>query len=309
MKRNTNTIGAKGEKNYFDNQSKKFVLVLIKLGKALFYDTPVHRTKLANVVFERLFHAAYKKDTVVEVAYEGGIFKIPSKDISLLPSILNNNYEKYEISLFKKLLKPGDVMVDIGANIGLFSVIGSKSVGSSGKVYSFEPEPGNYALLTSNLLLNGATNVHTENLAIGDKKDTMLLQIEKNSIGSHSLIKRGQDTIEQEVKVDVVKLDDYFKDLKSEICVMKVDVEGYEPYVLNGAKKILARVEYLFFEYNRTDVEENFGISDMVGLLNSFPYLYSINEKTRKLKEFSDTDFTDTRYVNLLASRKKIAFA
>ena len=67
--------------------------------------------------------------------------------------------EKYETELFKKMVQDGMVVVDIGANIGYYTLIAAKLVGNKGIVYAFEPEPSNYELLCQNIAINGYTNV------------------------------------------------------------------------------------------------------------------------------------------------------
>ncbi len=284
---------------------KTLTLFIIRVGKKLFYNTPVHRSKIVNIVYEKLFHAAFDKAAVVEVPYQGYKFKVPARDITILPSLMNNNYEKHEIALLKRVLKPGMTFVDIGANIGLFSVVGAKAVGKIGKIYCFEPEPGNHALLQENLALN-KVNAITEQLAVGAKKATLQLQIEKNSIGTHSLLQRDNKSIEHQIEVRVVKLDDYFTKKLGSIDVLKIDVEGYEPFVLKGAENVLKQVQYLFFEYSKADVESSYGIDKMVKLLSSFPYMYGINEKTQSIKPFPVTEFHRAKYLNILATKQEL---
>ncbi len=289
-----------------DKLLKTIILFIIRVGKKLFYNTPVHRSKIVSIAYEKLFHAAFNKATVVEVPYEGYKFKVPARDITILPSLMNNNYEKQEIALLKKVLKPGMTFVDIGANIGLFSVIGAKAVGKKGKAYCFEPEPGNYQLLKENLILNKVTNAVLEPLAVGAKKATMQLQIEKNSIGTHSLLQRQTKSIERQVEVKVIKLDDYFTSKHDTVDVLKIDVEGYEPFVLKGAENVLKQVQYLFFEYSKADVVSSYGIDKMVKQLDSFPYRYGINEKTQSMKPFPITEFHKAKYLNILATKREL---
>lgn len=258
------------------------------------------------MLYEKLFHFVIDGKKVVEVRYEDCLLMVPGRDITMLPSILNDNYEKYEIELLKRILKPGMTFVDVGANIGLFSIIAAKIVGSSGKVYAFEPEPENYSLLKDNVALNNTTAIVTENKAVGSKRGTLPLTIEKNSIGTHSLLEKTDSNIERTVRVDVITLDDYFKGLGSPIDVLKIDVEGYEPFVLQGSQKLLNNVDFVFMEFNKTDVETHFGVKAMLDLIKMFPYVYGIQEKQHRLKAFSATDFYKTKYLNVLLAKNEI---
>jgi len=286
---------------------KSIILFIIKIGKILFYNTPFHRSKLVNVIYEKLFHSVYKKDEILEVPYLGCIFKIPARDMTILPSLINNDYERYVLDLYKQILKPGMTVVDIGANIGIFSILGAKVVGTTGTIICFEPEPGNFELLKENILINNVVNVRPENLAVGAEKAVLKLQIERNSIGTHSILNRADKGIEREVSVNVVSIDDYVKRLKHPIDVMKIDVEGYEPYVLMGGRCVIEKVQYLFFEYIKSDIEASIRIDDFLDLLSSFPFIYGIDEKRHSIRRFTLDDFQHVKYINILASKTEVS--
>ena len=84
---------------------------------------------------------------------------------SLLLSV-NGAYEESEARLFEQSIRPGDVVVDIGANIGYYTLLAARAAGPQGHVYAFEPERGNYGLLTRNLAENGYTNVSAHDTAV-----------------------------------------------------------------------------------------------------------------------------------------------
>lgn len=291
---------------YDPNQTfkKKFVLIIIRIARRLFYNTPVHRSKVINVIYEKVFHAAFKEG-LVQVTLDDLTFKIPSQDITILPSLLNGCYEQFEIALLKRMLRTGMTFVDVGANVGLYTVIASRLVGESGKVYAFEPEPKNFHLLKENLSSNNSTNVQVQMLAVGNQNGHMTLHLEKNSVGTHSLINKHGIEGEQ-IMVDTIKLDDWFANVTEEIDLLKIDVEGYEPFVLEGSQSLLHRTRYVVFEYNKSDVITNNGIRHLLDQLRDFPYLYGIDEKHQSLMPFTESDFSSTNYINILASKSKI---
>lgn len=265
------------------------------------YRTPLHRLRLVTLVYGKLFHIAFGNLQIIQVPYEGSTFRLPTQDITILPSLLNDCYEKAEIKILRNLLKPGMTFVDIGANVGIYSVLASRLVGDGGKIYAFEPEPRNFELLKENLVLNGISNVHLANLAVGNNNEVMALQIARNSIGSHSLLARKD--VENEVLVNVVRLDDWFDCSFPPIDVLKIDVEGYEPFVLEGAQRLLHVIKFILFEYNKSDVDLHGGIAHLAQLLNHFPYFYRINERKGDISAVSLSDIASTRYTNILASR------
>ncbi len=223
--------------------------------------------------------------------------------MTILPSLLNNNYEKCEIEIFKNILKPGMTIVDIGANVGLYSVIASKVVGKKGRVYSFEPEPLNYKVLKKNISLNNCQNVLCEQMALGDKSGTAYLFKEARSIGTHSMIKKKHGS-QEKISVKVTKLDEYFSSTKK-IDAIKIDVEGFELSVLVGARMILKNVNYLFFEFTKN--ERNDETTKFIKHLSGFRYFYLINEKTSRTKQISLQSLAKLHYANILASKNPLS--
>ena len=96
------------------------------------------------------------------------------KEDSLLLSTRKNNYDRFEIECLKQLIKEGDTVVDLGANIGYYTLILAQLVGKSGHVYAFEPEPSNFEILSKNVKENKHDNVTLVQKAISDKKDFCL---------------------------------------------------------------------------------------------------------------------------------------
>jgi FkbM family methyltransferase len=288
------------------NLASKTVFFIIKVAKKLFYNTPVHRWKPITIIYTKLFHLIYPAGKEVDVTYEGCTFRIPTNDITILPSMLNNDYEKFEIELLRKLAQPETTFADVGANIGLFSAVASKIVGENGRVFAFEPEPDNFALLNYNLKANGMTNVTTVQTAIGAHADTLKLNLQANSIGTHSLLALPDKTVTSQVEVPVITLDDYFTKQGVWPQLIKIDVEGYEPFVLEGAQKTLGEVKTLMLEYMKSQITANYGVDKFTSLLASFPYLYRIDEAKRRLEPIAPSDFDHIVYMNLIATKEPI---
>lgn len=132
-------------------------------------------------------------------------------------------------------LKPGDVVLDIGAYVGMFTVKASKAVGEHGIVVAIEPSPENYAMLIGNCM--GLDNVIKIRKAIMAKNGTGNLYYSK-SAAANSLVTRWKRYIE----VETITLDDLVDELKLDrIDLIKVDAEGAEIDVLKGAQKVLAK--------------------------------------------------------------------
>jgi FkbM family methyltransferase len=147
------------------------------------------------------------------------------------------NYEAYTTYLFRAAIKPGATVVDIGANIGYFSIIGAQKTGSHGKVCAFEPAPDNFRLLRKNVQLSGAVNVTCIQKAVaGESKSTTLF--ESNHPGQHSLLLQPYTKTGHTRTVECVTLDEYLDG--QTVGVIKMDIEGYEYFALQGMRRTIA---------------------------------------------------------------------
>jgi FkbM family methyltransferase len=148
----------------------------------------------------------------------------------------NVPFEPEVVRSLQTLVDPGSTVLDIGANIGYFTAYMSKLVGANGTVHAFEPEPKNFALLQRNIKINNIQNVVFHPFALGDKEVIGSLHLSNFNGGMHRLY----DSIccsDSVVEVPVVKLDTLFA--PGQVSVIKIDVEGFEPFVLKGAESLI----------------------------------------------------------------------
>lgn len=159
------------------------------------------------------------------------------------------NWDKYfneEYPVLNQSLKSGDNVVDVGANLGFFSLMISKLIGSEGKVFGFEPSKITYDKLQTNLKLNSILNVYPENLGVGQKDCVLTLKRNKKYSGLSSIIlEQNTDIVEERIKI--TSLDNYFFNKNIKIDLIKIDTEGFEPEVLKGAKQIIMKYKPLIY--------------------------------------------------------------
>ena len=159
---------------------------------------------------------------------------------------INGDFEPHTTKLIKNNISKGNLVIDVGANIGYFSLIMAKCV-ENGKVFSFEPELKNFELLEKNLDENEYSNVVLENKAVGNKNGIteMYLADKNDNIYSSSMHKIFSSKIVSQlsntISVNIIKLDEYFVNLGliNKIDLVKIDVEGAEFDVLRGMEKII----------------------------------------------------------------------
>lgn len=148
-------------------------------------------------------------------------------------------FEPYTTRLFKQAIKPGATILDIGAQFGYFSLIAGKLVGKKGKVYAFEPVPSNFELLVRNIQMNKSSNlIQPIQKAVGEKQGEVKFFVYRDS-DSHSMYRHPTAFVRETISVDCVAIDEFLKGRP--VDVIKMDVEGHEPYALGGMRKTISK--------------------------------------------------------------------
>lgn len=149
----------------------------------------------------------------------------------------------------RRLVRPGEVALDIGANIGATSLVLARAVGHRGKVIAFEPHPTSVEFLRANLLANSLLMVDVQELAVSDVEGFFFLKEVLGQPGMAGLVAEPEP---RRFKVPTVRLDRWLGDRSdlSSIAVCKIDVEGHEPSVLKGMTETLeaGRIAAIVFE-------------------------------------------------------------
>lgn len=148
-------------------------------------------------------------------------------------------WEKEEINLFKKTIKEGWTVLDIGANIGYPSLLLSKLVGKSGKVIAFEPDKNNIKILKKNIKANNIQNIKVVPMAVSDHTGAGTLFISDSHSGDHRIY-NPSDEERKTRNIKTISLDDYFKS-DNKIDFIQMDIEGAEGLVFKGMKKLLKK--------------------------------------------------------------------
>jgi FkbM family methyltransferase len=151
-------------------------------------------------------------------------------------------YEPITTFVVQELLQTGATFVDVGANIGFYSLITSLTKPGI-KVIAFEPNPKNFDILMDNIRANGFENIHCERLAISDSVGTATLYLNGSDMSASLLPDFQKDTNPalQSIKIQTATLDDYFeKQPSGSPLVLKIDVEGHEVALLRGGRRILS---------------------------------------------------------------------
>jgi FkbM family methyltransferase len=184
-------------------------------------------------------------------------------------------YELEKQKAFIKQIKSGDVVYDIGAHVGFYTLLASKLVGDRGRVYAFEPLPRNIFYLKKHISLNKLKNVEIIEAAVSDKEG------EENFLEADSATSRLDNS--GSFKVKTVSLDNLVKNKKIlPPNVIKIDVEGAELKVLLGAKELIEKYKpIIFIALDNPDTKEK-----VIQMIKNFGY------------NILDLDFQDIQEIN-----------
>jgi FkbM family methyltransferase len=163
-------------------------------------------------------------------------------------------HEQETIGLLRHLVRPGMTVLDIGAQVGQYTLEAAKLVGPTGSVHAFEPVPRNFDLLQANVRINGLTNVAPSPVAISDRNETRTLHLSiSRNAGAHSFAP-SEISSGETIDVSCTTVDAYVEQRQLRPDLIKLDVEGFELAVLDGARRTLKAVApLLIIEFNDFD--------------------------------------------------------
>jgi FkbM family methyltransferase len=218
-------------------------------------------------------------------------FYIDKKDENVSQElVIHKEWEPYETTIFKKHIKRGDVILDLGAHIGYYTLIAAGIVGNKGKVYAFEPCKKNFTILEKNVCESGYKNIILVNKAVSNKTGKTRLFLHSINSGDNRLFFDPKEKMKEEI-VEQISLDKYFKNKYRKVDLIKLDIQGSEALALTGAENLIKKNRNikLISEYSPR-------LLDLSGI-NSKSYLdfltkckfniYKVLEKPKKIEKIS----------------------
>ena len=165
-------------------------------------------------------------------------------DSLLCEMLLFQDFEQETRAFLKAFLRPGDIFLDVGANVGFFTLLAARHVGGSGKLHAFEPVRKTHVRLIENVRLNGLTNVACHRVAFSDTVGEATITVAGDGFDAwNSLGKPYMGGVVGTEVVATTTLDEFVErhSLTGKISAIKIDVEGWESRVLTGANRTLSR--------------------------------------------------------------------
>lgn len=229
-------------------------------------------------------------------------------------ALFSGGFEVAEVEFMRQLLKPGDIVFDVGANGGLFTIIAAKQVGDSGHVYAFEPGERELELLRHNIEINHLKNVTVIAAAVGDKTCSTQLAIScDGALNSLAHTDHPNQQIQSWQPVKMLSLDSAIQEFNiSQVNFIKIDVEGAEKLVLNGAKNLLYSHPNTIILLEASDLNaRSFGyvVRDFLGdlIMENFSINY-LNEKCLLTPISIDDPRVGQQIYNFIAFKNALSY-
>lgn len=249
---------------------RSVLLSLYRKGHALFGRRGILGFRAARAVHD--FITSYLKSNYVEVQGHKMLLDV-TDSLGLLTKAA---HEPLETALVKREVKEGNVVVDLGAHIGYFTLTFARLVGEKGRVIAFEPDPENFALLRRNVEINSYRTVTLLQKAVSNQTGRTRLYLparDRATPRPQTIFDLGDGR--KSIEVEVVRLDDYFAGHEGRIDFIKLDTEGAEFGAIQGMASLLRRnrplrilTEFWPFGLKRSGVEP----ADYLGLLREYGF-------------------------------------
>lgn len=219
--------------------------------------TVSHNSRLLNFYRKFDFKGKLLTTEFINIPLQNGVYECQGLeydidfDDKIQEMIYFGTYERQELKFLRSYIQRGWVCLDVGANIGFYTLNLSKLVGETGKVYAIEPSPGNFNKLEENISINNLSNCVTSNIALSSTIGDCIFSVSPSQNSGWGRLGKWQSA-QSEVLVNVSTLDQFVQDKSiSKIDFLKIDIEGHELEFLKGAKHSLENgiVSRILIEY------------------------------------------------------------
>lgn len=257
-----------------------FKKLICRLSRFLMVRFPIKgRYRLMQFVINRGLH----KDVELNVRLDRNVRMRLRPDEHVQQNIFfHNYYERNETRYWKKMAANCKTVLDIGGNVGYYSLLASPLVGNDGRVFMFEPVSINLERAKKNIGLSGFTNVDCIKKAVSNQPGAIRIRIAENDNLGMSGMAESINNDGQDEEVEGITLDQFAKDNQLDcVDLIKVDVEGAEPLVLQGGRELLSRCSPVIMMEVCIDtlVRLSFGLEDVYKPLAEMGYKpYLIND-------------------------------
>lgn len=278
---------------------KDDVGLLHKLVRTYTFNSPINRGKYRLSDLAMKFSKELQGEITVQTS-DGRELIIDSSNGSYKYIYFLGAYEPVISGLFNALVQPGDICLDVGANIGWYSTLFQKLVGENGEVHAFEPVPPIFEHLRRNVEINEPPyNVRLNNFALGDIETDVELHIFPDLPAGHASIGTFNRADYETFPSRMLTLNGYLEENKIEnIKLVKIDIEGSELMMLKGATNLFLQENLPILEIEMalaTSSDFNYLPNDLIQFIRDHAdyRFFAIDERNGSLKEIDHFDKED----------------
>jgi len=243
-----------------------------------------------KALWNRLFEFSRPKGVVLR-QIQGSRMYVDADDRGLGQALLLGVFEPFQTVLFTDSLRESATVVDVGANIGYYSLLAARRVGDRGRVFAMEPNPETYSMLLQNIKINDYRNVIPLQICVSNCRGKAQFHLDRAIPGESALSLCGGQEDPDAIAVETSTLDEILGD--DGVDVLKIDVEGAEGLVLLGGQSLLRRTQpTIFMEFvPRRLAKMGTRPGDVLAFLKGCGYSFLvINEKIGRLDAVSEAE-------------------
>lgn len=221
----------------------------------------------------------------------GSRMYLDADDRGIGSAVMLGVFEPFETDLFARCTRESMTVVDVGANVGYYSLLAARRVGKGGRVFAIEPNAAAYAMLLQNIAANEYHSITPFNKCISHRSGRALFRIDRAVAGESGMLPQGEAEREDTITVDTGTLDDLLPD--GGVDVLKMDIEGAEGLALMGASRLLRSCRPQIFMEFVPALLMKMGTppADVFRMIKLHGYsIYLINEKGRTLQSITNED-------------------
>ena len=254
--------------------------------KKRIYFAYLNLIRMVRAIAQYLFH---KLNNVISYLFKSTYSEVRGHtmflDLNDTNQILSKMREDYSLDLISNYIKEDDTVIDVGACIGMFTLEMAKLVGVNGRVIAFEPLKEGFNILEKNIQINNYEGrVKCYNKAILNKTGKGNLFYHPYHIGASVMYDEFEGREKREV--DITTLDNHFKDTNNIFNLIKIDADGSEYFILQGAKEVLSKTKALLIEFAiGRIIAQGVTPKEFLDLIKSYGFkIYLIDDEKRKLE-------------------------
>jgi FkbM family methyltransferase len=278
---------------------------MMKLKKLLYWIYALIFSSKRFQLMQWLWKCARRPDEISTFTLSDGSKFCYPLNSAIGRSLYVGSFETAELSFVDQSLKEGDTFFDIGANGGIFTITAARKIGNSGHVYAFEPGQRELELLRHNIQLNNLSNVTVVESAVGDLDGIVEFVVSHDgALNSIKETKHPAQSLKEKREVNITRLDSYIAaNHIYRVDFIKVDVEGAEKLVFEGASELLSQMQpTILFEASEM-TSKAFGYSpiELFKKLRTFGFTVNSIDDGNRLTPVLDNDEAVLRSYNFIA--------